>query len=182
MALTTTAAVKQYMGITGSTMDAQIESLIPRAQAGILNYLQRNIERGSITETRDGNGGIALMLRHTPVVSVESVSVNGVTIPAAASRTATGWWLADRVLVLNGYRFSVGIGNVVISYTAGYDPVPGDIAQCCIEIVALLMKRPDHVDVSSKTLAGETIAYLTADMTPSARAALGNYRRVAPLL
>ena len=45
----------------------------------------------------------------------------------------------------------------------------------------LALKRRDHIDVSSKALAGETISFITADLTPSAKAVLNSYRRVAPL-
>jgi len=183
MALTTLAAVKLYMGITDTSLDTQIAALIPRAQVGIESYISRSIELGARTETRDGNGGTVMMLREHPVASVQSLTIDGITIPQAAAAGRPGWRLtSQRLILLNGYRFNADVQNVDVAYTAGFATVPGDIEQACIEVVALMYRRPDHLDFSSKTLAGETIAYLTGDMTPSAKATLKDYRRVAPLL
>ena len=182
MALTTLAAVKLYMGITDTSLDTQIAALIPRAQVGIESFLSRSIELGARTETRDGNGGTVMMLREHPVASVQSLAIDGITIPQATSG-GSGWRLtSQRLILLTGYRFRADVQNVDVAYTAGFATVPGDIEQACIEVVALMYRRPDHLDFSSKTLAGETIAYLTGDMTPSAKATLKDYRRVAPLL
>jgi len=181
MALTTLPAVKAYKGIGGSEMDATIIELIPRAEAAVLSYLQRVIEQSAVTELRDGSGGASMLLREWPVVSVSSVQVDGQAITQAAGWGQAGWELRERMLVLNGYRFARGARNVQIVYTAGYSATPGDIAQAVIETVLLTLERRTHLDVSSKSLAGETISFITAELSPSARQLLQPHRRVAPL-
>lgn len=179
--LTTATAVKAYGSISGAELDALLALLVTRASAMVEAYLCRVVKEATHTETRDGNGGAAMLLRQHPVSSVSAVTINGAEIPAATTFDGPGWRLAGRVVTLNGYRFARGIGNVVVTYVAGYAAVPPDIEQACIEAVLLALKRRDHIDVSSKSLAGETISYLTAELPPSARQALAPHRNVAPL-
>lgn len=181
MSLTTLSAVKAYKGLGSSDLDATISALIPRAEAAVLAHLSRVIEQGAVTETRDGTGGMMLLLREWPVVSVATVKVDGQTIPLAAALGQAGWAIAERTLILNGYRFTRGMRNVQIVYTAGYSATPGDIEQAVIETVLLSLERRTHLDVSSKSLAGETISFITAQLSPSARQLLQPHRRVAPL-
>lgn len=181
MALTTTAAVKAYKAITGTELDALIDALVLRASAAVETYLSRTILSASHSETRDGNGGRSMMLAQYPVTAVAAVTINGQTIPQSSGFGAAGWRLANRSIVLEGYSFAKGDGNVQIDYTAGYATVPADIEQACVETILLALERRSHIDVSSKSLAGETISYITADLPPSARKALDPHRRVAPL-
>lgn len=179
--LTTLAAVKAYGPISGTELDTLLGALITRASTSIENFLQGAVLSASYTETRNGTGGSAMLLRQYPVSAVTSLSIDGNSVPQATSYGQPGWWLADRQLLLFGYRFTRGIGNVLVTYTAGFVTTPPDIEQACIETVLLALKRRDHIDVSSKSLAGETISYITADLTPSAKVVLNSYRRVAPL-
>lgn len=179
--LTTLAAVKAYGSIAGTELDTLLGTLITRASAAIENFLQGSVLSAPYTETRNGTGGTAMLLAEYPVTAVSSLSIDGTTIPAAPAYGQPGWWLANRTLLLAGYRFTRGRGNVLVSYTAGYASTPPDIEQACIETVMLALKRRDHIDVSSKSLAGETISFITAELTPSAKQVLGAYRRVAPL-
>lgn len=180
MALTNTTAVKTYKSITGVELDALIDALVLRASAAIETYLSRKVESQPHIEYRDGNNGVTLPLRQAPVTAVAAVLVDGVAIPSGGF-TQPGWRIAGQMLVLNGYRFTAGHGNVEIQYTAGFSTIPPDIEQACIETVALSLERRSHIDVSSKSLAGETISYITADLPPSAKKMLEPYRRVAPL-
>lgn len=179
--LTTLDAVKAYGSIAGLEMDPLLEKLITRASASVENYLQRSVGVADYTETRNGTGSFGMLLAAYPVVAVTSLSVNGAAIPAAPAFGQAGWWLAERTLLLTGYTFTRGLGNVLVSYRAGFAVTPPDIEQACIESVLLALKRRDHLDVSSKSLAGETVSFITSDLTPSARQVLNSYRRVAPL-
>jgi len=158
-----------------------LTALISRASAAVENFLQGSVLSASYTETRHGTGGQAMLLAEYPVTAASTVTVNGQPIPKATAFGQTGWWLSDRTILLVGYSFARGRNNVQVTYTAGYATTPPDIEQAVIETVMLALKRRDHIDISSKALAGETISFITADLTPSAKAVLSSYRRVAPL-
>lgn len=179
--LTTLANVKQYMNLSSIGDDALLSNLITRTSLMIENFIDRSVLAGARSEVRDGHGNRRMFLSDSPVTAASSVVVDGVSIPAAATSTANGYRIVQNSIVLNGYTFTVGYANVSISYTAGYAAVPSDIEQACIETVALAYKRKDHVDVSSKSLGGETISFITSDLTPSARTSLFSYKRVTPL-
>ena len=131
--LTTPANVKAWQSppLTTTGDDAVITRLITAASRFILNELQRPILSSQLyTEQRDGEGGVAMVLRQWPVTSIAALTIDGIaTAPAAAGGRLPGWvleswdgWSAGQPqkLSLIGGRFTRGVQNVVVSYAAGY--------------------------------------------------------------
>lgn len=122
--LTTLATVKAWRSppISTTADDAQIARIITAASGFILRSLQRTLVSQSYTETRNGSGGRALMLRQAPVTALASLSVDGVAISAAADTLSPGYALdGEKGLVyLRGYAFYRGVQNVAVGYSAGY--------------------------------------------------------------
>ena len=59
---------------------------------------------------------------------------------------------------MRGYVFTRRAQNVVVTYTAGYDTVPPDIAQACIELVCQRYRERTRIGEVSKALGGgETV-------------------------
>ncbi|WP_018610248.1 phage head-tail connector protein [Uliginosibacterium gangwonense] len=175
-ALITLDAVKAYLGlgaVPNASQDALLVALIERASAAIENYCQRKLTLEARTEWRNGNNSNCMILRDAPIQSVEAVSIDGQSTPVEAIS------LVGRTIRLTNLVFRSGISNVRVDYTAGFEAIPADMQQACIETVALMFRRRDHLDVSSKALAGETINYIVDELTPSARRILSNYRIVA---
>lgn len=179
--LTTLDNVKAWAGVKTSDDDALLSRLITAASAFIQTWINRSFAVAQYDEVRDGTGGQVLMFANYPVSAVSSVMVDGRSIPAAADVTTVGYRFTDKRLTLNGYTFSRGLGNVQISYTAGYAAVPPEIEQACIEVVSLRYKERDRIGFQSKSLAGETVTFYIKDFTDSARTVLNNYRKVVPL-
>lgn len=73
-------------------------------------------------ESYDGNGNDQLFLRNSPVVSVQSILINGRPIPQAQGPASRGWMLPDagNRIVLYGECFSTGRQNIHVQYTAGF--------------------------------------------------------------
>lgn len=174
--LTTVANLKAWLNLasTNTDVDAQIQRLVTAVSVGIQNWLNRDLKAVARTEAYDGTGSDLLLLRQVPVVSVARVLVDGQELPAAAYRFTPislvrlgGWWP-------NGW------GNVVITYTAGYDTIPGDVEQACLELAALRWKERDRIGLASKGFGQETTTFITKDMPDSVRTALLDYRRVTP--
>jgi len=178
--VTTLNAAKAYKNLQGTELDALIERMIPGVQALMETAMQRRIDSAERTETYHGTGGRAMLLRQWPVTAVAEVLVDGVPVPPG-SHTAPGWRLAGRTLVLNGSRFTAGWENVQVRYTAGWTVVPGDLELAAHESLFMSIERRNHLDVSSKALAGETVAYITAALTPAAQATVDRYKSVAPV-
>jgi len=173
--LTTLAAVKAYLKTPNSAADDLLSDLITRASAAVENYCQRSLLSSSRVEFRDGTGGAVMLLREYPIQSIQSVVIDGNLIPPSA------YALYNRTLKLTGYRFTRDQMNVCITYTAGYLTVPPDVEQACIESVAQMYKRAEHIDVSSKSLQGESTTYIQTDISAAAQQMLNNYKIVAPI-
>lgn len=173
MPYTTAAAVKTYLGITSSTDDALLTSLIERAQASIDRYTHRTFEAASDTTKRfDAEYDVSesyTRLDWTPygldlcqITSV--VNGDGTTISASSyvtePRNETPYF-ALKLKVSSGLYFMYDnlddhenaiqiTGRWAYSITA-----PAEIVSVCIEMVALMYKRRDsNSDINRPVIAG----------------------------
>lgn len=174
---TTLADVRAWLGIkeNNTSDDELLTRMIKAASQWIDTYLDRSLALASYTKTFDGVGGLRQCLPFGPIVSVESVVVDGV------ASDGLRWRSDDYGVVLKGGWFQRGYGNVEISWTAGYAVIPEDVVQCCIDIVAFNYRRRERIGHASKTLNGETTAFVTSDVPPECKAVLQQYRRVIPV-
>lgn len=119
-ALTTTANAKRWLGVTGTTDDDIFNRLVQSASGFIRGWLNRDIVIVSYADMLDGNGSTRLNLPNNPIVSVDSLLINGVDVPKIASPMQPGYAWTNTQIVLDGYRFTKGVQNIDITYTAGY--------------------------------------------------------------
>jgi len=177
--LTTVAKVKSHLGIADAVVDPLLQNIITAASRWMLSQMKRNIRSQTYTEVFNGDGTYGITLTHGPVKSITSVSVDGETISARATVTGTGYVLQNDRLCLVGYSFPEGTANVTVVYVAGYDTVPEDLDQACVELVSLIYRSRDRKGMlsrsdttgSSISFAPEAVPFIT-DLTMDA------YRRV----
>lgn len=133
MNLTTLQNLKSWLSVTSTTDDALMSRLIIQISGMIYAYLQRSsFIMQNYTDYRNGNGNCSMLLDNWPVLSVSSVQVGSLTVPAAPpgiNMCQAGWFLNPwsgfppgraQSVNLRGYFYSSGNGNVAISYVAGY--------------------------------------------------------------
>jgi hypothetical protein len=149
-------------------------------------------------EWYDGNGNDRLFLRLWPIVSVSELSINGLAIPASTSITAPGFVIdqGGKCLAMRSfgggwnvstwrsryarpYCFARGTQNVEVSYVAGFNGVPDDVAEKCCKMVVLTFKRRGWVDQSSQMIpqAG-TISYRSWIFDPDILAVMDAYQTI----
>jgi Phage gp6-like head-tail connector protein len=189
--LTTLADVKAWLQTGQSafppTDDALLTRLITAASDYIQTWLNRPIALADYLEVRDGSGGQRLQFACFPVSAVLSLTVDGLSIPPAppvspSTGLTAGYIFSPTQLALRGYYFTRRVQNVVVSYTAGYASIPPEIAQACIELVALRYRERTRVGEVSKAFAGaETVSYSQKDMSASVATLLQRYLAVAPI-
>lgn len=165
MALVTSANFKTRAGIGGTGLDSVIALLIPEAETQIATYLDRDIEDGGsdITEYYDGTGTDFLFLRSWPVTSITSVSYLSSVTSGVAGYTAysDGDYYYDstsgRLFRYAGEDFAfpesvpyssgwpIGNRNIKVVYRAGWtsSTVPGDVAACIYDLIAILLHARD---------------------------------------
>lgn len=140
----------------------------------------------SYIEPIDGGGRCLLLLAQAPIVAVAWVKNDAASacpreiLPSING--SPGYLVVGNMLALQGgARFSRGRGSVVVSYTAGFDPVPDDIEQAVVDLVALKVVQRDRVGLVSEAMAGQTTSYFTGAMPADVASVLQQYKRVAPV-
>jgi hypothetical protein len=180
--LTTLQTVKEWLGLDPSNTsdDDLLSRLITAASGFMTRYCNRPFVSQACTEARDGTGSARMLFANYPVSAVASVTVNGQSIPPGSS-VAAGFYFTDTVLVLNGYRFRRGYANVQVSYTAGFDPIPDEIEQACIELITFRYREKDRTGKASEGMAQQTTAFVIKDVPPAVKTMLDNLCRVIPV-
>lgn len=184
--LTTLADVKAWLQTGQSafpiTDDALLTRLITAASRFIESWLNRRIVQSDYIEVRDGTGGHRMQFGSFPVSAVISLTIDDIVIPSCTSSRTAGYVFSSTQLVVRGFRFTQRPQNVVVVYTAGYSAIPPDIAQACIELVALRYRDRGRIGEVSRALAsGETVTYSQKDISDSIRAMLQQHRAIAPV-
>lgn len=177
--LATLPRVKEWLSITTTANDALLSRLVSAASDYIETYLSRNITRTSYQSYRDGHGGRRLMFRNYPVVSLTVVKVGGVLVPPSVGGSPGFVHTDTSVTLVGGYVFDLGASNVYLEYVAGYDPIPNEIEQACIDLVALRYRERDRIGLTSKSLAGESVTFNTREFSDAVGSTLVQYKRVA---
>jgi len=176
-------------------LDSDDDDIVARLVTAISSAMQKHIgyqiASASYNRTLNGVGGRQLMLRERPITAVSSLTIDGITIPASTSPLMPGFVFDDKVIYLRGwYVFCRGAQNISIQFTAGFETVPGDIAQACLDWVKITYDNLDTLPGVSEIDAGDTkikygdeIAKLGKQVVllpPIIAQKLLPYKRVAP--
>jgi hypothetical protein len=98
----------------------------------------------------DGDGGLTLLLPGIPCTDI-SVKIDGVTV--------TDWTVAALLGVLRRTNsfWPDGLGNIEVTFTHGWDPIPGAIQDAVLEQAAVQALVP--VGVQSESAIGQSVTY-----------------------
>lgn len=176
--LTTLAAVKLYLGITGSTDDDLLSSLITSYSQWVRSYCNRDFNSQAYEIWRSGRCNSYLLLPEYPIISIELLEIDGKAIAAQGAYGEYGYrFTQDRIVLEGGPIFTWGIENIHVQFTAGFSSIPSDISQAVNELVGLVYRLRDKLEWSSKSLAGETVSLFTKDMPARVQTVLNQYAR-----
>jgi hypothetical protein len=126
------------------------------------------IPAGNTPTLTPSNGGLAVTN-----VSV-TIAATGVAMAEVGSSPSTGQYSFSA----GTYTFATADSGVQV--TMDYYYVPGPVEQACNMLVGTLLKTRDNLGIQSKSMAGETISYMTKAIPDDVKAKLQLYRRVAP--
>ena len=173
--LTTLANVKSWLGVSSTDDDAQLTRLITAASDFVANYCSRTFASTVMSDRKyHGNGNSTLVLRNWPIISIQSLAIDGVTVDPA------NYSFYDRMICLSQGVFNRGLANVSVSYTAGYTTIPLGLEQAVIELIAFKYREKERIGHSSKQLAGEVVSFIIADLHPAIKRALDTYSDKVP--
>lgn len=165
--------VKNWLNLSSSNTDSDylLQLLITSFSRYVLNRTGRDsFSSTTYTEIYDGNNASRLFLRNSPITNVSSIVVGTYSIPQSTTLTVPGWFIeqSKKSLALRSFgyggqqmipgsvfpqRFWEGIGNIQITYTAGWTTTPPDLYDAAMETVAVIYARKDWKDMLSRALA-----------------------------
>ena len=177
------ADLKAWLNIQTSSEDTLLQNLITRGSLQMLRWMNRDhIIATSYTENRDGSDALFILPRNFPLISVSSVMIDNIAVPAATSQVAAGFVFDARKIMLRGgssafyslapynsqyqYRFTRGFQNVQLVYQAGYASVPADLQQAAIEGFAYVYRRRTHIGEDANSASGQVTISFSREMLP----------------
>jgi hypothetical protein len=161
------ATVADLAALLGRTFtpeqELQAQALLDQASSVIRAYVRLDITQATTTDTftmrradplLHGCGG-AVTLPQRPVVDIASVSIDGVA--------TQDWWQDGNDLLLHSRTWGrVPAAHrppqVTVTYTHGWDPVPGDIQAIALQAANRVIVNPSGI--RSETVGGESVTYL----------------------
>lgn len=155
--LTTLAAVKLELSITGNVDDAKLSRWITAASGMIHDYTRRTFPAQTYRETfRPGERRDTLLLSRYPVVEIDTIVENGTTLAADDAEAHAD---SGQLVRLSGDRAAWwACGKIVVTYSAGYATratMPPAIGRAAIALVHLLRSSTVHDPlVRSKSIEG----------------------------
>lgn len=143
--------------------EQQAQALLDDASSVIRAYVRQDITRATTTDTftmRRADpllhrcGGV-VTLPQRPVVDIATVKVNGVE--------TSDWWQDGNDLLIRTGAWDLPPTahrppQATVTWTHGWDPVPGDIASIAIQAANRVMVNPSGI--RSETVGGESVTYL----------------------
>lgn len=121
--------------------DTLMQRLISSVSTYIQSWLNRTIRNLDYSQVMSGQGGKSIMLPDYPITAVNTVFIDGITIPqrpnlgvgATVGFIGVGFgapwymggppgftWDNNRVMLTGAYEFTRGFSNVQIDYSAGF--------------------------------------------------------------
>lgn len=143
--------------------ELQAQALLDDASSVVRAHIRLDISRATTTDTftmRRADpllhrcGGV-VTLPQRPVVDIAAVTVNG---------TATqDWWQEGDEVLVRAWSWDQPPAahrapQVAVTYTHGWDPVPGEIQAIVMQAANRVMVNPSGI--RSETVGGESVTYL----------------------
>jgi hypothetical protein len=156
--LVTLSQFKDMLGITGSTNDALINSIISRVSAFVETYCNRKFSKQTIKETLPMEGSRNIVLSRFPVISITAIKYDGTTVPVADY--ALNVPDAGLVFAKNGWNHTSGEYSYEVEYEYGYVlpsesatnyTLPDDIVQAVLQLCkSAYLTRQTHPNAKSE--------------------------------
>jgi hypothetical protein len=143
--------------------ELQAQALLDQASSVVRAYVRQDITRATTTDTftmrrvdpvlHRCTGAVTLPQR--PVIDIDAVLIDG---------TVThDWWQDGNDLLLRSWTWSSPPAanrppQVTVTYTHGWDEVPGDIKAIVLQAANRVIVNPSGI--RSETVGGESVTYL----------------------
>lgn len=142
------ASLRGSVTITGSADREQLRWLCLAACGIVERDLGIKIARRSVAETYDG-GTSLIVLRSLPVISITSVTENGITLASTGYVTDPITGALYRGTQIAPRAFARGRQNIVVTYLAGYAEVPRSIREVTLKLIQRMWQTSQQMPHSA---------------------------------
>lgn len=180
--LITLQEYKAYEGITGTTQDTEIISIIPKVSNFVKNICRRTfIDWVNEYKVEVYNGGSrSILLEELPVLQIQDIEKSTDYGQTYTSLTEFSDWVLDvrnqEIVSLSYPEFEYLLNGYRITYTAGYEVIPEDLKLAVLDLVTYYMKNQGAVQSQIAVTSGNAqVQYLNQNNLP------GHIKRVLDL-
>jgi hypothetical protein len=159
--------ITQFLGVNTAVDEDLFEALINSTQAMMESYCGRKFDDAEYTD-EDEILGQKIYTSHYPIISVSGVTLDEVS--------TDDYTVYTNYVKLGDYVWYVG-QDYTITYTAGYETIPYDLQQVCINEVVRLYKRRKNIDVSAISMQDGSITIMSDGMLPYSKMVLDKYTK-----
>ena len=156
MNLVTLAEYKAYVGITTNNQDAAIENVIPGVSALVKSICRRSLVDyvdDAKVEVHSGGYGHAIFLKEYPVLAVSGVELSTDYGANYTDLIEFEDYVLDQecgtLTSLKPGGFPKRLNGYKVTYTAGYETLPGDLKLAVMDTISYYLKN-DAVSHASK--------------------------------
>lgn len=184
--LATLDQMRAWREVPAAPDDGPALVALAAADRWIKRQLGRNIELDDFTTRMSGDSSPLIYPANWPVQVVSCLVVDKVEWAVLASDAEED---ADQEAFLDpsglfiearaGRVFTEGVGNIFLSYSGGYDPIPEDLVSLCVNVAHLLYLERTRIGDNQKTFGQVQVnEYLRGCETyPMFQATLQGYSR-----
>jgi len=163
MSFLTLEEAKDYLEVSGSDMDAQIQLWLDAVSESIIAYCENDFETHVITnELHDGRKADILLPKMSPVASIQAIYF-GVKADGSSGSLldSNSYVLRDDEIALVFSHTQRGRGIIRLDYTAGYATVPSRVILATQLGLQGYYNLTDKATIGIRTKAkeGESISY-----------------------
>lgn len=165
---------KSYAGIKSTNYDSEIDALIPRVSQLVKSYCRRSFtDYVDELKTEVFNGDCSkFILAEAPLITVASVEQSDDYGQNYTSLLEFTDWVADGDYILplenNTYYWPKKLRGYRVSYFAGYETLPQDIALGVMDLISYYRQNDAAVHSNkAPTANGTQIEYITTANFPA---------------
>lgn len=163
---------KEYKGVIKNEVssDDKIQSLLDAASQYIRSYAGQDFTLTKYKEVASGFSSYSYQARVPFVRKVLSCNVGSKSVDVS---TAV---INNNIIYFDNVALATGVNNITIEYVAGYNEVPYDVKQACIQLAYMRLQDKERIGELSKTSGSETTMFDNGAFPGWIKEALLNYR------
>ncbi len=171
--------VKTYLGLQGNPeQDTLLQRLTDAACGWLESQTARKFALQGYHEiqVQQRRGGTLVLVEGSPLVSVQSLLIDGTTILVSPDGTSDGYMVIRDVIHLRGSIKLKCTSIVDVTYTAGFQTIPADVVQAVVEIVALNFQGKDRLGQMSRSINGDSVTFAVFQTPATVKTVIDTYK------